>query len=329
MVRFKDPTQVKTRRIESRKTTGIASRFGMIRGAKTGRMKFADLTEADRYLNQITTLPPAPTVAIELLGLFDDPNIDIDPIIDLIRQDPSLSASVIKICNSPYFRGAEPSRDIFEAITQLGFYEVYRVVAALLGARTMSSWQIKGGLNINDLWRHSVAVAIAAGKLARRVDESESVAYTAGLLHDIGKLVFATVEGERYADLVRQSEASGGSLVEAERTAFGVDHATIGAQLLVRWGLPPDLTLAVGLHYDPPRFGAPYERLTAILQLASNIAEQTDVEGSRAQPRTSRHQEAMDLLEITENDLPVLVAQTREGLQQVAGLSMLNFDAAI
>jgi putative nucleotidyltransferase with HDIG domain len=292
-------------------------------------MKLADLTEADRYLNQITELPPAPTVAIDLLGLFGDPNIDIDRVITLIRQDPSLTANVIKMCNSPFFRGAEPSNDIFEAITHLGFYEVYRVVASLLGARAMSTWKVKGSLNINDLWRHSVVSAVAAGRLARRVEESEAVAYTAGLLHDIGKLVFASVEGARYADLVRKAEASGNSIADAERAAFGVDHATIGAQLLVRWGLPADLTQAVGFHFDAPQCGAPYERLTAMVQIASDIADQTNGGRSQAQVGPLKHPEAMEILELKDKDIPGLIAETRKGLEQVAGLSTLSFDAGI
>jgi putative nucleotidyltransferase with HDIG domain len=287
------------------------------------------LAVADRYLDRITKLPPAPGVATELLGLFSDPNIDIDRVIDLIRQDPSLTANVIKMSNSAHFRGAEASSDIFEAVTRLGFYDVYRVVAALLGARSMAMWKTAGGLNINDLWRHSVASAIAAGKLARRTDESESVAYTAGLLHDIGKLVFASVEGVRYAELVREARKSATNLRDAERAAFGVDHALVGQQLLVRWGLPDNLTEAIGLHDEPPRANQPFGRLTAIVQIASDLAAQSDPEGSASQLPASLHPVAMKLLGITQVDLPDLLAEIQEGLEQVAGISSVNFDPII
>ena len=292
-------------------------------------MRKEDLTAADRYLDRITTLPPAPGVATELLGLFSDPNIDIDRVIDLIRRDASLTANVIKMSNSAHFRGAEASNDIFEAVTRLGFYEVYRVVAALLGARAMAMWKTKGGLNINDLWRHSVASAIAAGKLAKRTDESEAVAYTAGLLHDIGKLVFASVEGVRYANLVREASKSGTRLRAAELATFGVDHALVGQQLLSRWGLPDSLTEAVGLHDNPLQASQPYGRLTAIVQIASDLAAQTDLEGSRAQVMPSIHPAAMELLGITDDELPALLVEIQEGLQQVAGISSVNFDPVI
>ena len=299
-----------------------ASRFGMINGFNENLMRIDDL-------DRITKLPPAPGVATELLGLFSDPNIDIDRVIDLIRRDSSLTANVIKMCNTAHFRGAEPSNDIFEAVTRLGFYDVYRVVAALLGARAMAMWKTKGGLNINDLWRHSVASAIAAGKLAKRTDESEAAAYTAGLLHDIGKLVFASVEGARYADLAHEAKKTGTSLRDAERAAFGVDHALVGEQLLVRWGLPESLTQSVGLHDEPPQIGQPFGRLTAIVQIASDLAEQAGPGGPRAQVGPSLHPAAMELLGITEEDMPALIAEIQAGLQQVAGISTVNFDPLI
>ncbi len=292
-------------------------------------MRIDNLTAADRYLDRITELPPAPGVASELLGLFSDPNIDIDPVIDLIRRDPSLTANVIKMCNTALFRGAEAADDIFEAVTRLGFYDVYQVVAALLGARAMSMWKTNGGLNINDLWRHSVASAIAAGKLAKRTDESEAVAYTAGLLHDIGKLVFASVEGARYADLVNAARKSGTNLRDAERAAFGVDHALVGQQLLVRWGLPASVTEAIGLHDDPPQIDQPFGRLTAIVQIASELAAQAEPGAALAQVTPSLHPAAMELLVITDDELPTLLAEIQEGLAQVAGISPVHSNPVI
>jgi len=287
-------------------------------------MRKVDLTAADQYLKRITELPPAPGVAAELLGLFKDADIDIDRVVHLIRQDPALTANVIKLCNSASFRGEESSSDLFEAVTRLGFYEVYRVVAALLGARAMSMWKTDGGLDIDEIWRHSVASAVAAGKLAGRSGESEAVAYTTGLLHDIGKLVLASVEGARYASLVRQVQISGTSLSEAEREAFGVDHALVGEQLLCRWGLPPDLAKAVGFHNSPPRTGEPLEQLTAIVQIASDVAHQTDLEDSPAQAILTCHPEALKVLGITEEDVSAIIAETRDDLQQAAGLSMVS-----
>ena len=76
---------------------------------------------ADQYIDRVTDLPPAPTVAAELLGLFGDPNQDIDRIVELIGHDPSLTVDILRRCNSALFRGDEPASDMFEAVTRLGF----------------------------------------------------------------------------------------------------------------------------------------------------------------------------------------------------------------
>lgn len=279
-----------------------------------------NMDKSDQYIDRVPHLPPAPTVATELLGLFSDPNRDIDRIVELISHDPSLTVQVLKQCNSAFFSGAQPASDMFEAVTRLGFYEVYCLVAALVGAQAMSLGKAKGGLDVGSLWRHSVVAAVAADTLARRVQEAEAVAFTAGLLHDIGKLVFASVEGSRYADLVRQTGAFGPGLGDAEQAAFGVSHASIGARLLVRWSLPENVAVAVLHHHGSPRAAEPFERLAATVQLANNLAHHLCDQVPRVPDLLSCSPDAMTLLQLTADDVPTLIAQTQTGLQRVQGL---------
>jgi HD-like signal output (HDOD) protein len=77
-----------------------------------------------RHLDRIESLPPAPTVAIQLLELFSDSDRDIDRIVELIKHDPSLTAATLKRCNSGAVSGAEPATDMFEAVSLLGLYEI-------------------------------------------------------------------------------------------------------------------------------------------------------------------------------------------------------------
>jgi HD-like signal output (HDOD) protein len=127
------------------------------------------MDKSDQYIDRVSHLPPAPTVATELLGLFGDANRDLDRIVELISHDPSLTAEVLKRCNSAALSGPEPASDMFEVVTRLGFYEVYRVVAALVGSRSMSLGKDKGSLDVGSLWRHSVVAGVVAETLARRV----------------------------------------------------------------------------------------------------------------------------------------------------------------
>ena len=192
----------------------------------------------DRYLDKVEHLPPAPTVAIQLLSLFSDPARDIDRIVKLIAHDPSLTAETLKRCNRGYLSGTEPARDMFEAVSRLGLYEIYSIVLGLTASRTMKQVRAKYSWDANRLWRHAVVTAVISSTLAKRVEVVAATAFTAGLLHDIGKLILVSMEGVVYADLVRTGGSFGPPLAAAERSHLGFTHAALGGRLLARWGLP-------------------------------------------------------------------------------------------
>src|ERR1035441_2907787 len=97
----------------------------------------------DQYLDRVQNLPPAPTVAIQLLDLFSDPDRDIDRIVELISHDPSLTAATLKRCNSGALCGVEPASDMFDAVSRLGLYEVYCIVIGLTTSQTMMQVRAK------------------------------------------------------------------------------------------------------------------------------------------------------------------------------------------
>jgi HD-like signal output (HDOD) protein len=140
------------------------------------------------------------------------------------------------------------------------------------------------------------------------------------LLHDIGKLVFASVEDSRYAGILRQTGAFGPGLADAEQAAFGVSHASIGARLLGRWGLPENVAVAVLDHHGSPRAAESFERMAATIHLANNLAHHMFDQVPLAPDLLSCSADAMTLLELTADDVPILIAQSQTGLQRVAGL---------
>jgi putative nucleotidyltransferase with HDIG domain len=273
----------------------------------------------NQYIDRVSNLPPAPTVATELLRLFGDEQCDIDRVVELISLDPSLTAEVLKRCNSAYLSGAEPASDMFEAVTKLGFYEVYCVVVALVGARTMSLAKTATGLDVSRLWRHSVVTAVAAETLARVTNEAGAVAFTAGLLHDIGKLVLGTVEGSAYSDLLSKAGDFGPDLANAEQETLGVNHASIGACLLSRWGLPENVVTAVRHHHDSSNVTESSARLAAIIQLANSLAHHLTDGETKDQDLLANSADAMAFLMVT-NEIPLLSNQIQTGLERVQGL---------
>lgn len=282
------------------------------------------MDEADHYIDRVSDLPPAPTIAVELLGLFNDPDHDIDKVVDLISHDPGLTVAILKRCNSAALGGSEAASDMFEAVTRLGFYEVHCVVASLVGARAMAVGKSKGVVDATSLWRHSVVTAVAAATLAKRLQTAEATAFTSGLLHDVGKLVFASVESATYAELINQKGSFGSGLAEAEQTAFGVNHASIGARLLTRWGLPANVAGAAGLHHGARARGEPFGQLATTVGLASDLARQMLSQKLPGSDLLSSRPDAMILFQLTEDNVPTLISQVQKDLQRVQALLQMS-----
>ncbi|MEW6156930.1 MAG: HDOD domain-containing protein, partial [Verrucomicrobiota bacterium] len=209
------------------------------------------MQELDSYINNARNLPPAPRILPRLLLLLGQPNIDTGLVVNLLMHDPGLTANVLKLCNSAYFGSATPAETLEEAIQRLGFREVYRLVAALSGARALSASQKGYGLEAGQLWKHSVTAALAAQLLARNRMADEAMIFTATLLHDIGKVVLSEVLESRYTQLVMEIETQEIPVLDAEKILLGVQHAEIGGRLLHRWKFPPPLVAGVWYHHDP------------------------------------------------------------------------------
>lgn len=284
------------------------------------------MSRADTYIDQVPQLPPAPTVVVELLGLLTDPDRDLDRIVELIGHDPSLTAEVLKHCNSAYFAGANPATDMFEAVTRLGLYEVYTIVGAVVGANSMRMQGVDKSFDTTALWKHSVTTAVAATCLADYAGESNSGAFTCGLLHDIGKLVLASAEGSRYSTLLREAAAAGVTALEVESKSLGATHPEVGFRLLARWGLPAEVVVAIMNHHASCELAAPYQRLAAVAYLANGVAHLMEPKPPQLNPWSGPPESAAALaaLDLNEADISAFIERTRSGLGRVQGLFKLK-----
>ena len=272
---------------------------------------------ADQYINKIKHLPPAPTIATELLDLFKNENHDVDRIVELINHDPALTMEVLKRCNSAFFGGRTPVSDMFQAVTRVGFYEIYCAVVSMLASRTLALAEAAGNSDTGALWRHAVITAVSAGTLASFDGDGEAAAFTTGLLHDVGKLILMSAEPEIYAQIANETGICGPVFLEMERSLLGVTHAAVGARLLARWGLPGHIATAVLHHHGPACQAGPAERITAIVIVADLLAHQI-APYSPAQPVANP--ESMKLLGLTPEQLPDVARQMDNRLKRVAGL---------
>jgi len=279
-----------------------------------------DKDKLECYLDNVEWLPPTPSLMVKLISLAQQPDRDADEMVQLMKHDPAVTAEVLHRCNSPVYGEEEPVTDLEEALFRLGFLEVYRITVALFSLQTMSTVRAVHSLRVDALWRHSAITAIIGGTLARQLGEPEGIPFTAGLLHDVGKIVLAIAEKSRYADLQQEYGTSGLPAKDAEKAAFGFSHSEIGALLLHRWGVPEEVSVPVLSHHHSFWRG-PCERTAAIVNLANLMAHHSEA-AAFGQPGELQEaaRDALELLGLQSADLLRLQQAALPDIQRLGGL---------
>jgi len=273
----------------------------------------------DNYIGKVEHLPATPAVLVKMLALFRQPDRDVDEIVELMRQDPSLTAEVLRHSNSAYFGTETPIVDVFEAIMRMGFYEVYQIAVAKLGSQALSLPQGRCGIDVETLWRHSLTAAATTGVLAKKLGEHEGLAFTAGLLHDVGKIVLASAEGPAYTAMAAEHGMGGSSRQAAEVKLFGFGHSEVGARLLGRWKLPEEISLPVRHHHDVV-WPAQFERFCAIVSLGNLMAHAAEDSIPGKQYESEEAVCAMRVLQLGQNDLELLLPDAQSDIKRMTGL---------
>lgn len=224
---------------------------------------------------KINELPSLPTVVVELLNSFDAPDIDTTRLAKKIALDQSLVAKTLRIANSPFYGLAGRITSINDAIVVLGFRAVRSLVTATAIAGTFA--RLAGsGFDHTVFWRHSTRVAIAARIIARRADCNPESAFTAALLHDIGRLLLAFCFPIEYAAALAYRQQHDCPLIDAEREILGIDHAAAGDQLAQQWHFPQSIRDAVAGHHAPETINA--EVLTGVVHVANVLVHSLGLE---------------------------------------------------
>ncbi len=228
-------------------------------------------TEKSReaLLALLERVPPLPAIVLELLRSLDDENANIAQLARKIGLDPPLSARILRVVNSPFYGMQGQVSSLSEAVMVLGFSNVRSLA---LAASLSSRFKLRpaGGLDPAYLWEHSFCTALACRLLARLARVNPETAFTAGLLHDIGRIGLLVLDEKHVQEIVELRTGKTLSASQAERQVLGFDHAQLGARLLERWRLPPAIVRAVERHHTPDL--EPTETLTDLVAVADACA---------------------------------------------------------
>jgi putative nucleotidyltransferase with HDIG domain len=232
--------------------------------AKPGPEKPANMPWA--YLR----LPPFPQVAVRVLQLVTNENVQLHELCDLVSSDAAFASEVLTVANSALYAPRYPASSILQAIAVLGADTLQGMcitvgVRAYLG-KSMSQPAMRA------LWRHSLACGMIAQKLAAGGLVDQYTAYTAGVLHDIGRIALTVIQPKDYAALLRSHQGPAGSVLECERELFGWDHCEAGLRLVSGWKLPQEFGEVVLDHHRPRRTDGAWG-LSELVKMSCAIAD--------------------------------------------------------
>ena len=238
-----------------------------------------------QQIDRIRELPTLPAIVLKVNQMLQDVETTTDQLSRVIETDQAMTAKILKLVNSSFYGFKSTISSISTAVIILGFNTVQHAVVSLSVMKSFALLKNLKRLNIQDFWNHSLAVAVISKYLADHSDKAlSSDCFTAGLLHDIGKLILAEYFTEYFEKIWLTAVENAISFVDAEKLENAVNHAEIGAYLAEKWLLPQPLVDAIRHHHSA--FSSDH-RAAAVISVADFLVINTrcpDSEGRIALP---------------------------------------------
>jgi len=240
------------------------------KAAEPGRRFSGDALQ-NKILKSLDDLPPMPQVVVKVQKLMANPKAGQRDLAKVLETDPAIVARVLRLANSAYYGYKGKVASLERATVLLGQQAIKELIMTA-GASKLLEKKLRGyGWDSDELWRHSLAVALSAKIIAGKVrPEMAGDAYLAGLIHDVGKLVLDPYVLERQNEFKQVLADEQSTFLDAERQILGFDHAELGGQIGQRWSFPDNLSMAVALHHRPSRAKA--NPMAYMVHLANYIA---------------------------------------------------------
>jgi putative nucleotidyltransferase with HDIG domain len=279
----------------------------------------------DILLDEIVTLPSAPTVLVKVTQMIDDPSASFTGLGEAISADPSISMKVLRLVNSAYYGVRQRVGSLEHAISLLGLKVVKNLVLTATVFRVFSSAR-PGQAPLFDreqFWLHCVGTGIVARVLARHAAPAVAVdpeeAFAAGLLHDVGKIILDQHLHKQFDQALEESAASGTPLHQCENEVIGVNHAQIGGKLAERWKLPGELVRAIS-HHHPSRDEEAVPYAAAVVNLADYICYAKEIGRGGPEGSAKLASEAWDQTGFKKTDIPTIMNEIGDGRKSAAEL---------
>jgi HD-like signal output (HDOD) protein len=227
------------------------------------------MTVSADLLDALDSIKPLPQVALRVISITADPDYDVQKVYETVSLDQSVTAAVLRLVNSTAYALRNPVSSLERALRFMGARNLANMVLSVCSTQLVNTQDGVPKEAKERIWKHAVAVAIAADELAQfGEDVRRDLAFTAGILHDLGRaaIPYAVLT----ADGVPGEGGADECWIDREKRLVGADHDELGGMLMERWKLPRELQIAVRYHSKPMELAddAEHARLAAVLHLA-------------------------------------------------------------
>jgi HD-like signal output (HDOD) protein len=269
--------------------------------------KITDLVRSKR-----TELPTLPVVVENILSAAREERASAKDLADFIGKDQAISNKILRLANSAYYGLMKKVDSISRAITIIGFNEV---IGLTIGMSVFSAFRQKdlhGIFGMRDLWLHSIGCASAAKEVAKKTGSSvaEQI-FLSGLLHDMGKVIFAAYFPKEYRTVLKDAKKSETLLYHKEKEILGIDHAMLSGLLMENWHFPDSLLLPSRFHHNSVECPLTYRHHAMIVELADFLCQKAQI-GHSGNPVIPKSERISGNLGISLRDMEMIVSELNE-----------------
>ncbi len=275
----------------------------------------------DRILQSIQKIPAFPVTGQRVAEVMRNPDYAVTQVVNVIKFDPSITANILKICNSAYF-GVRRISTLHDAVVFLGQENILRAIQVSGISRYFNKNAPGYGVNARDLWKHAVGVALMTQILSKKITGTDdSRLFTAGLLHDIGKFILSEFVQDSSQRIMELVNSQGYSFLKAEEEVIGMNHAEVGGRIAQNWNFPPEIRDTIRFHHRPDlaQLGG-NNRFCWIVYLADQACIIMGLGGGNDGLAYWGLKDVIDILRIRQKDLEMGMAELLKELERAQEL---------
>jgi len=282
------------------------------------------MPKIENIIKKIDTLKSVSYLGEKILEITSNPDSSLSELVEVVKFDQSITANILKICNSSYIGLKKKMLSIQQAVAYLGIEKVSCL--AMLGNSSENFKQAQQGYDLNEgeLWKNSVSSALIAQNLAEKKNlKNVPMIFTSALLKDIGKVILNSYVKDSFEDIIAAMQQENMTFLEAEKAIIGIDHAELGAIITEKWNFSPDMVDIIRNHHTPDR-GAKDDLSLPIIYLADSVCMMIGVGGGADGLSYRYYQDVMERLNFSDVDLQNTIAEFWEQLKDVEELIKLS-----